>query len=112
MMNRQIKQEFEDAIVVDMDSKINGFDYIYFVQQRRKHDSGYNMMHIYGEKDNKMYALSKCSDVIDFEKATSRFEWFCSIDIPDYNVIRFFARDGRKFYCHYFHLSSFQITLE
>lgn len=110
-MKKENKIKFDNAIYLSERDNINGFDYIYFVQQRAKHDSGYNFINIYGKKNDDIYLLSACSDVIDFNKAISNFEWFCSIDIPDYNIIRLFTRDNRKFYCEYLHCSSFNISI-
>ena len=94
---------------------INMFDYLYIMPTRRKHDSGYLMYEIYGSKiDNKIehfYILSKCSDVIDFNKCICDDEWFCSIEMPEYNVYRIFTRRNHKFLIPYFHCSSFNIEI-
>ena len=95
---------------------INMFDYLYIMPTRRKHDSGYLMYEIYGSKidNNKIehfYILSKCSDVIDFNKCICDYEWFCSIDMPEYNVYRIFTRGNHKFLIPYFHCSSFNIEI-
>lgn len=74
-MDKEIKlrEQFKNAEYIS-ENKLNIFDYIYFVSTRRKHDSGYMMFEIYGEiinkeiKKRKFYNLSKCSDVIDFNK--------------------------------------------
>lgn len=87
------------------------YDYIYFIQQRKKHTSGYNLINIYGEQNGKYYILSQCSDVIDFNKILCNLEWFASLDIPEYNVFRLFTRHGYKFKCDYLHCSSFRIEI-
>lgn len=87
------------------------YDYIYFIQQRKKHSSGYNFIHIYGERKGKYYILSRCSDVIDFNKILCNLEWFNSIDIPEYNVFRMFTSNNYKFKCDYLHCSSFSIEI-
>ena len=110
-MKKENKVKFDNAKYLSDSDNINGFDYIYFIPQRKKHNSGYNFINIYGKKDDIIYLLSACSDVIDFNKCVSKFEWFCSIDIPDYNIIRLFARDNRKFYCEFLHCSSFFISI-
>ncbi len=110
-MKKENKTKFDNAKYLSERDNINGFDYIYFIQQKQKHDSGYNLINIYGEKNNNIYLLSARSDVIDFNKVISSFEWFCSIDIPDYNIIRLFTRDNRKFYYEFLHCSSFNINI-
>lgn len=114
-MQYNIKNIRENAEYLQFSNdNIIDFDYLYIIPTRRKHDSGYKIMEIYGEVNNKLYCLSKCSDVVDFEKANFNygdFSWFASFDMPEYNVIRIFARDNRKFRCIYKHLSSFQILI-
>ena len=87
------------------------YDYIYFIQQRKKDTSGYNLINIYGEHKGKYYILSQCSDVIDFNKILCNLEWFASLDIPEYNVFRLFTRRGYKFKCEYLNCSSFRIEI-
>ena len=113
-----LKEKLQNANAIKYEDNINTFDYIYMVQQRSKHSSGYHLMKIYGSiidketKEEKFYKLSGCSDVIDFDDVRSEFEWFCSIDIPEYNCLRFFARRNHKFYIEYFNLSSFKISIK
>lgn len=111
-MKKENKIKFENARKIYNEDTTNGFEYLYFIPQRKKHDSGYNYIKVYGEKNNEIYLLSEYSDVLDFNKIVSDYEWFGSIDIPDYNIIRLFARNNRKIYCEYFHCSSFSIKIK
>lgn len=119
MENKKIKlkEQLKKAKKVRFDDNQNMFDFIYFIPTRRKHDSGYFMYEIYGSKYNvetkeeEFYNLSCYSDVIDFDKVVCDFDWFCSIDMPEYNVYRIFTRNGHKFLIRFFHCSSFQIQI-
>lgn len=107
-----LKERFEKAERLEFNSQIEKFDYIYFKSTRRKHDSGYYMFEVYGEIGKKMYKLSSCSDVIDFEQNQSfRFDWFATIDIPEPGVFRIFSRTEGGLICPYKFLSSFLIRL-
>ena len=113
----KLKEKLENAKNLKFDDKIHIFDWIYFVPQRRKHDSGYNMMEIYGVVFNsktleeKIYKLSSASDVIDFDKCINNNNRFLSIDIPEYNIIRVFPRDSRNLKIDFFNISSFRIEI-
>lgn len=112
-----LKDDLKQAKYLKYDDKIYLFDYIYFMPTRKKHSSGYYMYEIIGSvfdkkcKKEKFYSLSKCSDVIDFTKIKCKYDWFCSVDMPEYNVYRLFTRKGYKFYTYYFHLSTFDIEV-
>ena len=111
-----IKEKLQKAKLISYGDNIHIFDNIYIVQQRGKHSSGYHF--IYGSILNKetneeeFYSLSRFSDVIDFEDMKCEFDWFCSIDIPEYNVFRLWTRHNYKFYIEYFHTSSFKISIK
>ena len=112
-----LKEKLKNSEYLINENDINCFDYIYFIPTRRKHDSGYYIFEIYGgiynreTKEEKYYNLSKCSDVIDFEKITCLFQWFSSIDMPEYNVYRIFPRRNHKFVIPFYHCSSFMIDI-
>ena len=114
----KLKEELKNAPYLKNENDINVFDFIYFIPTRKKHSSGYYMYEIYGQRYNKLsktyeyYNLSKCSDVIDFEKITGRFDWFCSIDMPEYNVYRLFTRHGYKFLIPFYHCRRFMIKIK
>lgn len=111
-----LKEELKKASYLK-NEEINMFDYLYIIPTRRKHDSGYLMYEIYGGKINKetkkesYYSLSKCSDVIEFEKMFCDYQMFCSIDSPEYNVFRLFTRGKYQFLVPFFHCSSFTIEI-
>lgn len=109
----KLKDELLNNSIYINNSENDGmlYEYIYFIQQRKKHSSGYNFIDVYGGRKGKYYILSKCSDVIDFNDISCHLEWFASIDIPEYNVFRLFARRGYKFKCDYLHCSSFRIEI-
>lgn len=92
------------------------FDYLYIIQDRKKHESGYNMMHIVGCNVNgetmKYYKLSDISDVIDIDEINFNSQTKISFDIPEYNVLRLFLHTtDRKFKVSYLHCSTFKIDL-
>lgn len=104
----KLKEKLQSSNYLN-DNKNVVFDNIYFIPTRRKHSSGYLMFEIYGSfyKNNEeiIYCLSKCSDVLDFEKNK------LSIDMKEYNVFRIFARNGYKFSIPYYNCSSFLIDI-
>ena len=86
-------------------------DYIYIIQTRRKHDSGYMCMEIIGEnKEGYKKKLATYSDVIDLENVISNKEFVLSIDIPEYGVMRLFSHIGR-FKIIYYGISSFDFEI-
>lgn len=113
----KVKELLKEAKKLNYPDNIPLFDWIYFVPQRRKHDSGYNMMEIYGvvsdaeTLEEKIYKLSSISDVIDFSKSIENKKRFLSIDIPEYNIIRVFPRENKKLKIDYLNISSFYIEI-
>lgn len=113
----ELKEKLKNAKYLSREEDINLFDYLYIIPTRRKHDSGYLMYEIYGSiidknKKETFYSLTKCSDVIDFEKCVCQYEWFCSIDSPEYNIFRLFTHSTKyKFLVPYYHCSSFNIQI-
>ena len=87
-----MKNEFLELECAKVDEKIPLLDYIYVIQTRRKHDSGYYCMEIIGA-NNEGYKrkLSTFSDVIDLDEIFGSSTWCLSIDIPEYNVMRLFS---------------------
>ncbi len=110
----KLKEKLQSSNYLDDNLNVV-FDNIYFIPTRRKHSSGYLMFEIYGSfyKNNEeiFYCLSKCSDVLDFEKINCNWQWFCSIDMKEYNVFRIFARTGYKFSIPFYNCSSFLIDI-
>lgn len=107
-----LKERIKNAISIKESKDVDGFEELYIIKTRRKHDSGFYMFEIYGLKDDKVYTLTRCSDVIMFEKAFSLFEWFISIDVPETSIIRMFARGKNvKIYIPYRSLSDFVINI-
>lgn len=92
------------------DDENNIFDELYVIQNIEKHDSGYHFIEVYGKRNNedKMYILTKCSDVIHFEKCNEH-SWFCSMDIPYFGIMRFFPRRNYKFLIPYTNISNFTV---
>ena len=114
----KLKELLKEAKELNYSDNIPLFDWIYFVPQRRKHDSGYNIMEIYGvifnskTLEEKIYKLSSISDVIDFEKIIiTEKRRILSIDIPEYNIIRMFPRNNKKFKVEFLNISSFNIEI-
>lgn len=89
----------------------NIFDELYVIQNIEKHDSGYHFLEVYGKKKNeeKLYILTKCSDVIHFEDVIEK-SWFCSIDIPYFGIIRIFPRRNYQFLIPFTSISDFAIN--
>ena len=92
------------------DNENNIFDELYVIQNIEKHESGYHFIEIYGKRDieDKMYILTKCSDVIHFEKCNEQ-SWFCSMDIPYFGIMRFFPRRSYRFLIPFTNISDFTI---
>lgn len=108
-MNEDIIEMISNAEKIE-DSENNIFDELYLIQNIEKHDSGYHFMEIYGKRkdEDKMYILTKCSDVIHFERCSER-SWFCSMDIPYFGITRFFARRHYRFLIPFTNISDFTI---
>ena len=106
-----MKKEFLDLECAYVDEEVPLLDYIYVIQTRRKHDSGYYCMEIIGA-NNKGYKrkLSTNSDVIDIDEIFGTNTWFLSIDIPEYNVMRFFSHRG-KFKINWHGISTFSFDI-
>ena len=101
-------------------------DELYLIVDRKKHDSGYRLLKVYGiafsdDYSQKVYCkeLTNSSDVIDFRYEIKDLEklnknWGFppfSIDCLECNVIRYFARQGEYKFRVGKELSSFEITL-
>ena len=86
------------------------FDELYVIQNIEKHDSGFHFIEIYGKRNNedKMYILTKSSDVIHFEKC-NEYSWFCSMDIPYFGIMRFFPRRHYRFLIPFTNISDFTV---
>lgn len=91
---------------IDLDKKLNNADYdsmknqyyrcynsLYFKSTSEKHDSGYYIFEVYGERNDKFYKISKISDVLDFYKTKEEMYGF-SIDIPQPSIFRIFYHYG------------------
>ena len=110
MMNEKFFDMLEEAEYFKEDGSNNIFDELYIIQNIEKHDSGYHLITILGKKNNeeKLYILSKRSDVIDFERVAEH-SWFISMDIPYYGIIRLFPRRNYRFLIPFTNTSSFTI---
>ena len=101
-------------------------DEIHLIVDRKKHDSGFRLLNVYGiayneDHSQKVYCkrLTNSSDVIDFKYEIKDLEalnknWGFppfSIDCLECNVIRYFARQGKYKFRVGKELSSFEITL-
>ena len=94
-----LKEEFKNAIY---DNKKCTFDFLYFVSTRRKHDSGYYMIEVYGKDEGKFYELTRCSDVLDLagiHLETEKYWNLVSIDVPEPGVFRMFIHQDRLKFC-------------
>lgn len=69
------------------------YDCLYFVSTRIKHDSGYYYIDVYGKRNDNIYKVSVCTDVLDFYKVKESMYGF-SIDIPEPSVFRIFYHYG------------------
>ena len=107
-----LKEEFKTAIY---DSEKNTFDFLYFVSTRRKHDSGYYMIEVYGKDEGKFYELTRCSDVLDLSGLhfmTEKYWSLVSIDVPEPGVFRMFIHQRQlKFHVPFKGCSSFHIEV-
>lgn len=111
-MKQTLKEKIKNAISIKESWDVDGFEELYIIKTRRKHESGYYIFEIYGLKDDKIYTLTRCSDVISFEKANTSFEWFLGIDVPEPSIIRLFVRGkNEKIYVPYRSLSDFTINI-
>ena len=115
---KELLEEFKKAEIC---KKGKNFDYIYVLPTRRKHDSGYYQMEIYGEiidnetEENKFYKLASFSDVIDISYILGnypRFDRPISIDFPSQGIIRFFPRYSDKIIVPFTFCSSFEIKVK
>ncbi len=109
-----LKEEFKNAIY---DREKDTFDRLYFISTRRKHESGYHIIEVYGSDDNegKFYALTRCSDVLDLSGIhfeTKKYWNLVSIDVPEPGVFRMFIhQNGFKFCTPLKGCSSFHIEV-
>ena len=108
-----LKKEFKNAIY---DREKDTFDRLYFYATRRKHDSGYYLIEVYGvDSEDKLYTLTRCSDVLDLSGLhfmTEKYWNLVSIDVPEPGVYRMFIHSNElKFYIPYKGCSAFQIEV-
>lgn len=109
-----LKEEFKNAIY---DEEKDTFDRLYFVSTRRKHESGYYMIEVYGTDDDegKFYVLTRCSDVLDLSGLhfmTEKYWNLVSIDVPEPGVFRMFIHQQKlKFHIPFKGCSAFQIEV-
>ncbi len=106
-----IKEKIKNAISIEESMKVDEFEELYIIKTRRKHDSGYYIIEVYGLKDGKVYTLTKCSDVIHFEKLINTYGFILSIDIPELPIIRIFGRGKAKIHIPFRNVSDFLIKL-
>lgn len=114
---KELLEEFKKA---ELCKEGGIFHYIYVLPTRRKHDSGYYQMEIYGEildketEENKFYKLASFSDVIDISFILGNYQRFdrpISIDFPCQGIIRFFPRYSDKIIVPFTFCSSFEIKV-
>ncbi len=115
----KLKEELLKTELSEWGEEIPLLDNIYVIPTRRKHDSGYMCMEVIGEVINIKTSeviyrkrLATYSDVIDIEKIFmgERTMYPLSLDIPEYGVLRFFAR-GFKFKIRHTHISVFSFSI-
>lgn len=106
-----MKNELLELEIEKFGLNIPLLDYIYVIQTKRKHDSGYKCMEIIGvnNKGYKKRLASNC-DVIDLDNIFTSKEWCLSIDIPAYNVMRIFSHKGR-FKVNWYGISTFSFEI-
>lgn len=108
-----LKEKIKNAISVEESMEVDGFDELYVVTTRRKDDSRFYVMEIYGLKEDKVYTLTRSSDLIVFEKVIDDFDWFLSIDVPEPSIIRMFTRSRIiKIYVSGRNIGDFIINIE
>lgn len=89
-----LKEEFKKAEYdYETNKNFKCYESLYFTSSRKKHDSGYYFINVYGERNNKIYRVSIGSDVLDFYKTKDEMYGF-SIDIPEPSVFRIFYHLG------------------
>ena len=110
----ELKERLNIAENIKYSDNIHEFDYIYFKSTRRKHDSGYYIVEIFGyiENEDKYYLLTQISDVIDFFQSRELYANTYCIDIPEPGIFRLFTRRGYKFNIPYFNSSTFTIEVK
>lgn len=108
-MNEDIIEMISNAEKIK-DDENHIFDELYVIQNIEKHESGYHFIEVYGKRkdEDKMYILTKCSDVIHFERVCEH-AWFCSMDIPYFGIMRFFPRRHYRFLIPFTNISDFTI---
>lgn len=120
------RNELEQLEHRKWDEKTPLLDEIYVIVDRKKHDSGYRYLNIYGVAYGdkfkvKIYCkqLSNSSDVIHLRFDIKNIELFnnkygyspISIDSLECNVTRYFVRDDRYKFKVGFALNDFDLTL-
>lgn len=106
-----MKKELLELEIENTNNKVPLLDYLYVIQTRKKHDSGYMCMEIIGvnEEGYKRKLATYC-DVIDLDNIFVNKEWCLSIDIPEYNVMRIFSHRG-KFKVNWCGISTFSFEI-
>lgn len=95
------KDELEKLESIRFDEKVPLLTDIYVVVDRKKHDSGYRILNIYGCNQDNTFAkkLSGCSDVINFNFDIKTIDYLklipFSVDSLECNVIRYFIRNSK-----------------
>ena len=111
------KAELEKLESIRFDEEVPLLTEIYVVVDRKKHDSGYRMLNIYGCNQKNTFAkkLSCCSDVIHFNFDVKTIDYLkllpFSMDSLECNVIRYFVRNPRFKFKVGLPLSCYDITV-
>lgn len=112
------RDELEKLESIRFNEEVPLLTEIFVVVDRKKHDSGYRILNIYGRNQNHTFAkkLSGCSDVINFNFDIKTIDYLklisFSIDSLECNVIRYFIHNHRlKFKVVGLPLSDYYITV-
>lgn len=111
------RDELEKLESIKFDEKVPLLTNIYVVVDRKKHDSGYRILNIYGCNEDNTFAkkLSGCSDVIHFNfdvKTTDCLKLLAfSVDSLECNVIRYFVHHPRLKFKVGLPISDYYITV-
>lgn len=112
-----IRDELEELESVRFNEDIPLLTEIYVVIDRKKHDSGYQILNIYGCNQDKTFAkkLSGCSDVIHFNFDVKTIDCLelipFSMDSLECNVIRYFIHNPKLKFRVGLPLSDYYITV-
>ena len=109
------RDELEKLESIRFDEEVPLLTEIYVVVDRKKHDSGYRILNIYGCNQDHTFAkkLSGCSDVIhfNFDVNTINYRVPFSVDSVECNVIRYFVHNHILKFKVGLPLSDFYITV-